>query len=107
MKRVGVKYCGGCNPAYDRHAAFETIREGVRASAAASGAEATFEKAEEGVIYDALLVICGCANRCASTAQYQSKTAPVVVWDANGAGAASERLARLIGEDNNGLERIL
>jgi 4-hydroxybutyrate CoA-transferase len=87
--RIGVKYCGGCNAGYDRRAAYESRRDGVRAGAAAEyGVEVSFEQAEGGVLYDALLVICGCANRCASISEYESRTKPVCVWNEDGISAA-------------------
>ncbi len=54
---VGIKYCGGCNPRYDRVAAVRRLEgdcPGV-----------TFVNAVSGKRYDALLVVCGCSARCA------------------------------------------
>lgn len=54
---VGIRYCGGCNPRYDRVAlAGELAR-------ALPGAD--FPPAEAGQPYDAAVVVCGCATRCA------------------------------------------
>lgn len=53
---VGVRYCGGCNPTFDRAAlvrqlagCFPTLR---------------FECARPGVCYPLVLVVCGCPARC-------------------------------------------
>lgn len=54
---VGVKYCGGCNPRYDRVAAARRLEAAFPAL--------TFTPALPGVCYDALLVLCGCTARCA------------------------------------------
>jgi 4-hydroxybutyrate CoA-transferase len=89
---VGVKFCGGCNPGYDRRAAYERIRDGVSASMAKAGAEVRFEHAREGVLYDALLVICGCANRCATVTGYRAKAPYVYVCNENDAQEAERRL---------------
>ena len=62
MKKIGVKYCGGCNPRYDRGGIFHAIESRLK--------EAHFEHAEEGVNYDALLVISGCTSSCASYEHY-------------------------------------
>jgi len=51
--RIGVKYCGGCNPRYDRVALVERIQR--------EQPEDTFEWAIPGVYYDQLLVVCGCS----------------------------------------------
>lgn len=52
---VGLRYCGGCNPRYDRVAAVERLRTqfpDLELRPAASGQEA-------------VLVVCGCPARCA------------------------------------------
>ena len=55
MKKVAVKFCGGCNPRYDRGEAYRMIADGLKG-------EAEFEIAKEGVPYDALLIIRGCTQ---------------------------------------------
>jgi hypothetical protein len=96
--RIGVKYCGGCNPTYDRRAAYEKISDDVKSFADKNGTKIDFETAGEGVLYDALLVVSGCANRCASIGQYESKTAPIHVWNESSIADASEMLKTMIGE---------
>ena len=71
---IGVKFCGGCNPRYDRGKAFETIKQRLQG-------EAEFVIAEEGAPYDYLLVIGGCTNCCASICLYQAKNDPIRMWD--------------------------
>jgi hypothetical protein len=53
----------------------------------------SFEPVSEGVSYDALLVISGCANRCASIDEYETKTPPVHVWNEGEAVKAAEHFA--------------
>lgn len=55
MKKCAVKFCGGCNPRYDRGAAYRTIAEAL-------ADEAVFETAKEGTHYDVLLIIRGCTQ---------------------------------------------
>ncbi len=71
---VGVKFCGGCNPRYDRGKALKTIKDQMQG-------EAEFVTAEEGVEYDSLLVIGGCANCCASYSQYKTGNGIICMWD--------------------------
>lgn len=71
---VGVKFCGGCNPRYDRGKALETIKNEMQG-------ETEFVIAEEGAFYDQLLVIGGCTNCCASFSQYLTKNGVVKNWD--------------------------
>jgi hypothetical protein len=71
---VGVKFCGGCNPRYDRGKALEAIKKQMLG-------KAEFVIAEEGMEYDFLLVIGGCTNCCASHCQYKAKTDTIFMWD--------------------------
>src|SRR5665648_1203997 len=57
--KCGVRFCGGCNPKYDRGAAYEFIRQDLQE-------EIQFEYAQEDTIYDILLIVGGCTNCCAS-----------------------------------------
>lgn len=55
MTQIAVKFCGGCNPGYDRGAAYQKIREAVADCA-------TVSLPQEGCRYDALLIIRGCTG---------------------------------------------
>ena len=55
--KIGVKYCGGCNPRYDRGAFVEGLK--------ARYPDAEFQSARPQERYDQVLVVCGCAARCA------------------------------------------
>ena len=63
--KCGVKFCGGCNPRYERGAAYREIKEQLKKSV-------DFAYAEDDVTYDNLLVIGGCTACCASYSQYTS-----------------------------------
>jgi 4-hydroxybutyrate CoA-transferase len=95
---VGVKYCGGCNSGYDRRAAYGKIRDDVESFAEKNDKEICFEAATEGILYDVLLVVSGCANRCASIRQYKSKVAPIHIWNESGISDVSAMLKKMIGE---------
>jgi len=56
--RIGIKYCGGCNPRFNRRVFVERLIDDF--------IEASFEPASEKEIYDIVLVVCGCSNACAS-----------------------------------------
>ena len=53
----GVKYCGGCNPRYNRTAFFDTVKRNFP--------EVEFQYVQPDVVYDHLIVICGRPSRCA------------------------------------------
>ena len=55
MLHCTVKFCGGCNPRYDRGEAYRQIGEAL------SGA-ARFSLPEDGVHYDVLVILRGCTG---------------------------------------------
>ena len=74
--RVGIKYCGGCNPRYDRAGEVNKVLDHFRQADGASAEDAdnsktVFEYAEEGGVYDVLLTVCGCVHKCANTEPYK------------------------------------
>ena len=56
IKRVALKYCGGCNPGYDRVAYVGKIKS-------AAGADIEWVTLDEGGI-DAVLLATGCETAC-------------------------------------------
>lgn len=56
--KVRIKYCGGCNPRYDRRAVVERLRAGFPE-------DEFVEMVDEGP-FDRVIVICGCSATCAS-----------------------------------------
>lgn len=74
MMKCGVKFCGGCNPRFDRGEVYQAIRNTLQN-------EMTFEYAEEGTPYDVLLVIGGCTNCCASYDQYKVRRGVIKIYD--------------------------
>ena len=73
---VGVKYCGGCNPRYDRTALAARLR--------ASCPFARFTPAVPGEACDALLVLCGCTARCADRTGLSGRYGQYTVSGAGG-----------------------
>ncbi len=61
--RCAVKYCGGCNPRFDRR------QLALRLEAALG---MPFESLRAGEHYDVLYVICGCTARCADVSAYRA-----------------------------------
>lgn len=55
---VGIKYCGGCNPIYNRSEAVRQIM--------ISHPEIEFEPVRQGTHYEHILIINGCSRSCAS-----------------------------------------
>ena len=55
--KIGIKYCGGCNPYHNR-------RQFVKNLEKEKGIET--EIAKPGILYDELYVVCGCQVCCAN-----------------------------------------
>ena len=56
---IGVRYCGGCNPTYDRVKVVKKLEKLLP--------ELSFERAQPGKSYAAVLIVNGCFNACTST----------------------------------------
>ena len=69
--KVALKYCGGCDPAFDRVAAFEAINQ------AAAGA-IEWSRFDPGQSLP-VLIICGCATACPTEELDLSQAAKVVL----------------------------
>ena len=74
MLSCGVKFCGGCNPRYDRRASYEEIRRHFEG-------RLSFSFVEEGGNYDILLYMAGCASRCTDLSAYTISKGAAVNWD--------------------------
>lgn len=66
---IGIKYCGGCNPRYQR------IREVAKLKTKLSEMQKIKVEYTEGsdVICDYWIVVCGCATACADTQQLKAR----------------------------------
>lgn len=69
--RIGLRYCGGCNPRFDRTAFVRKLKDDFPAL--------LFTYAEADVLYDAILVVCGCTAICASRDGLRSRTKPCII----------------------------
>jgi len=70
LPRVGIKFCGGCNPVIERGLVAQRIRGELEEEARwVSGEEET----------DLLLIVNGCRTACADTAEVRSGRPVVVV----------------------------
>lgn len=83
---AGLKYCGGCNPRYDRVAFAKAL--------AAACPQVALVPAFAGETYDALVVLCGCTARCADHTQIGSRAGVLVVDHQTTLGQAAEFLTK-------------
>lgn len=68
---IGIKYCGGCNPKYDRGNIVTKLTNEFK--------DLTVELAKEGKIYDLIVVLCGCTSCCANHQNLEGKYGKVFV----------------------------
>ena len=84
--KCGVKFCGGCNPRYQRGDAYRQIRDELE--------DIEFDYAQEEVPYDQLLVIGGCPACCASHKQYTTENEVIKMWDESHIESVKEQLLK-------------
>lgn len=70
--RIGIKYCGGCNPGYDRTALLEKIKENADSNH-------VFESFKEEITYDVVIVLCGCTGCCRNYENIHSNHGKIIV----------------------------
>ena len=75
--RRAVKYCGGCNPRYDRVALVRELERRLGQP---------LPPARPGEAYDQIYVICGCSARCADLSGLTAGA--FLVWDSDDLSAA-------------------
>jgi 4-hydroxybutyrate CoA-transferase len=81
--RIGLKYCGGCNPRYERSIVATRLRDDFPAVELVRA---------EGAVVDIVAVICGCPVACASHDHLCGKLEKIVITRAED----YEALCRLV-----------
>ena len=69
MLKIGIKYCGGCNPNYDRVALVKLIKERF-------GNRVALVEANDGI--SLVLAIEGCSTACADLTAFEGQEVRVV-----------------------------
>ena len=85
--KCGIKFCGGCNPRFERGAVYRDIKNEMD--------NIDFTYASEDEIYDILLVIGGCPSCCASYEQYEVKGNVYKIWDISQVEGIKQKLTEL------------
>lgn len=70
MLNVGIKYCGGCNPRYDRKKFFYNLKEIFKYN---------FEVAQLDKVYDILIILCGCSSCCVNYSELKFRFKKILV----------------------------
>lgn len=64
LEKIGIKYCGGCNPLFDRKEYVQNLEKNMTIPV---------ELAVEDWEYDLIYVVCGCPVCCADISGLRSK----------------------------------
>ena len=64
--KIGLKYCGGCNPVYDRTAAVEDLKSSL------TDLNISFTPYRGDDTYDACLLVRGCIRNCVSDQKFSN-----------------------------------
>lgn len=71
MDKIGIKYCGGCNPKFDRVAFVDRLTEHC--------GECEVKVVSEGETFDYVVVVCGCSVACACLKGIRTRKGFVIV----------------------------
>ena len=81
-QRIGVKYCGGCNPSYDRVALVKRMERDL-------SNEAEFVSFEAHPL-DLIMVVCGCETACVETGRFKGIPVWVIKGNLDGEGVTEK-----------------
>jgi len=71
MKIVAIKFCGGCNPTYERKQYWESVKEAAADAVTWVGADHPNP--------DMMLMICGCSSSCPEKAYHPDDDGKLIV----------------------------
>ncbi|MEY8001366.1 hypothetical protein AB8U03_14390 [Clostridium sp. Mt-5] len=70
MLDIGIKYCGGCNPRYDRKKFLYDLKRDFHYN---------FEIVQLDKVYDIIIVLCGCNSCCVNHSEFKFKSKKILV----------------------------
>jgi len=83
--RIGIKYCGGCNPRYDRVAEINKLKAEFPMAEFVAASNYPTE-------CDIILIVCGCFAVCAERSGLVPKDEMIVMWQAADMKQVREKL---------------
>ena len=69
---IGIKYCGGCNPRYERVNTKNSLEKKIKELFERKKSSVNLGYARENEFYHCLLLIGGCGNCCMSFEEYDT-----------------------------------
>lgn len=92
--KIGIKFCGGCNPVYDRGRRVSRFRE--------AHPEHEYVTSDTNAVCDIWMVVCGCSRRCADTNGLKAGRGIVLLWDEDSFKRLEEEAAEAAREGEAG-----
>lgn len=81
---IGIKYCGGCNPVYDRGRRVRSFMEDNPAH--------EYVTSDTGRVCDVWMVVCGCSRRCVDTKGLKAVRKLALLWDEESFGRLEQKI---------------
>jgi 4-hydroxybutyrate CoA-transferase len=72
IMKIGIKYCGGCNPTYDRIDVVLRLKKHISKGH-------NIEMIKQGIVYDIVIILCGCSCACVSHKNIEAKYEKVCI----------------------------
>lgn len=85
MLKIGIKFCGGCNPTFDRVAAVEKIKREFEG-------KAEFVPPDDDTA-EMVIAVMGCGSACAELGEIKGKQI-IIITEGKGADAVIEEIKR-------------
>lgn len=73
--KIGIKYCGGCNPGFDRKRFVNLLKNEF--------VDITFENADKNTCYDLMMVISGCSRACVNKSDLKHRNILYITKEAD------------------------
>lgn len=91
--KIGLKYCGGCNPKYNRSFIPKRVKEMFP--------WIQVEAAEKGISYDWVFVICGCRAECIDVKGFKGSKGVFIIYSIEQYMEIEEGLTKELEENKN------
>lgn len=85
--KIGIKYCGGCNPRYDRTNITEQLKRDMPGSEVFT--------AEPALTMDYVVVVCGCKSACAFAEGLEGRYGRTVLTESDAYDGLLEELRKI------------
>ena len=89
--KIGIKFCGGCNPRYDRGSQTAALKERLK--------EVQWISGDDSQVCDFWLIICGCSRACVSTETLSAKQKILVIKSLMDFSRAEEEIKKAVGQE--------